>query len=144
MSTPSIDWSQYEDKAPAAPQIDWTKYEGISASQGAAAPQPQRMKRVMQQGIGGPPMYVDVPEDEAEGFEQAGKQGYQTGAEIGAGLVAGAGAGTASGALQAGGSAAKWMVTHPYVTAMGIHLARRLGIPIPRILDAISEFSGKE
>ena len=48
-------------------------------------------ERALQQGLGGPPMFVDVPAGQKESFEQAGQRGYQTGAAIGAGLVAGAG-----------------------------------------------------
>ena len=59
-------------------------------------------ERAMQQTMGGPPMFVDVPAGQKQSFEQAGKAGYQTGGKIGAGLVAGAGVGAGiGGALSA-------------------------------------------
>jgi hypothetical protein len=33
-----------------------------------------------------------------------------------------------------------WTVAHPVATAMGYHLARELGIPLPKILDVLSKF----
>ena len=47
--------------------------------------------RAMQQTMGGPPMFVDLPPGQGKSFEQAGQQGYQTGGMVGAGMVAGAG-----------------------------------------------------
>jgi hypothetical protein len=40
--------------------------------------------------------------------------------------------------------ATKWATTHPVVAAFGYHLARELGIPLPKILDVMSKFSASE
>jgi len=48
-------------------------------------------ERAMQQTMGGPPMFVDVPSGTKDQFEKAGQEGYQKGGVAGATLVAGAG-----------------------------------------------------
>jgi hypothetical protein len=35
-----------------------------------------------------------------------------------------------------------WTAAHPLATAMGYHIARELGIPLPKILDVMSKFQG--
>jgi|SRR5215831_20879530 len=77
-----------------------------------------------------------------EGMNASGDEG-QAAAMTGAGAaVAAAAAVPLVGPVL--GTAAKWAALHPVQTEMGIHLARRLGVPIPKVLDAISEFSGTE
>lgn len=44
----------------------------------------QPTERAMQQTMGGPPMFVDIPAGQKQAFEQAGQVGYQKGARIGA------------------------------------------------------------
>jgi len=56
-------------------------------------PRQQGTERVMQPGIGGPPMWVDVPQGEGQQFEQHGQEGYQLGGKIGSTMM------TASGGL---------------------------------------------
>ena len=77
---------------------DWTPVEDTSAwkpvEEKKAAPT-GKMKRVMQQTMGGPPMFVDVPEEEADKFEQAGQKGYAQGGKIGMEMVGGAAGGEA-------------------------------------------------
>src|SRR5258708_1168523 len=43
----------------------------------------QGTERAMQQTMGGPPMFVDVPAGQKQQFEQAGQKGYATGAKAG-------------------------------------------------------------
>lgn len=43
-------------------------------------------ERAMQQTMGGPPMFVDVPKGSKESFETAGQKGYATGAKVGMAL----------------------------------------------------------
>lgn len=43
-------------------------------------------ERAMQQTMGGPPTFVDVPKGKKEAFEKAGKEGYATGAKVGMAL----------------------------------------------------------
>lgn len=40
--------------------------------------------------------------------------------------------------------ASKWASAHPVAAAMGYHLARELGIPLPKILDVMSKFNAGE
>lgn len=47
-------------------------------------------ERAMQQGIGGPPMFVDVPQGTKQQFEEAGQKGYAKGGRIGLGMLGGA------------------------------------------------------
>jgi len=44
-------------------------------------------ERAMQQTMGGPPMFTDVPVGTKDAYEKAGQEGYTTGGEIGAGLM---------------------------------------------------------
>lgn len=48
---------------------------------------PTGTERAMQQTMGGPPMFVDVPKGEGAAFEEAGKKGYQRGAGTGLAMV---------------------------------------------------------
>lgn len=50
-----------------------------------SGPVPQ--EQAMQQSMGGPPQFVNVPQGQGQQFTQAGQQGYQTGGKIGAALV---------------------------------------------------------
>lgn len=45
-------------------------------------------RRAMQQTMGGPPMFTDVPAQEKDSFESAGQRGYATGAKVGAASLA--------------------------------------------------------
>ena len=78
-------------------------------------------------------MFVDVPKGTKEGFEKAGKEGYQRGGEIGAGLVAGAGTVAAVApavprVIEAANAVSTWAKANP-VKALAIEgLARELGI----------------
>lgn len=47
----------------------------------------QGTERAMQQTMGGPPTFVDVPKGEGAAFEEAGKKGYQRGAGTGLAMV---------------------------------------------------------
>lgn len=49
-------------------------------------------ERAMQQSMGGPPQFVDVPVGTKELFEKAGREGYEKGGELGLATVAGGGA----------------------------------------------------
>jgi hypothetical protein len=48
-------------------------------------------EKAMQQSMGGPPQFVDVPIGTKELFEKAGQEGYTRGSEIGLGTLAAAG-----------------------------------------------------
>lgn len=49
-------------------------------------------ERAMQQSMGGPPQYVDVPIGHKKAFEKAGQEGYEKGGEIGLATLGAAGA----------------------------------------------------
>jgi hypothetical protein len=49
----------------------------------------RQQSRAIQQSMGGPPQFVDVPSDERQAFEQAGQRGYQTGGKAGAAVTLG-------------------------------------------------------
>jgi hypothetical protein len=49
-------------------------------------------EKAMQQSMGGPPQFVDVPVGTKELFEKAGQEGYTKGGELGLATVAGGGA----------------------------------------------------
>lgn len=73
------------DMSKAEPIFDMSKAEDVNATPPAAT-----TVRAMQQGIGGPPMYVDVPvppgadpQQVKQQFESAGQKGYATGAKVG-------------------------------------------------------------
>ena len=89
---PLFDMSKAVPLTPAEhPLFDMSKAVPINASAANVTSGPQKTVRALQQGMGGPPMFVDVPEGQKESFERAGQAGYQKGGAIGAGLVAGAG-----------------------------------------------------
>lgn len=90
-------WAKYA-AAPAAEDGPWAKYGGsktTEAEQVAQRPdaiaQARKVRppglietrRAMQQTMGGAPMFVDVPADDKESFESAGRRGYATGAKAG-------------------------------------------------------------
>lgn len=104
---------------------------------------PLPTERAMQQTMGGPPMFVDVPQGQKQAFEEAGQKGYQTGAAIGAGAVTGAALGGAALATPAGAATANFLInavkSHPIVSGwVATHLADYLGIPLPKIVKAIA------
>lgn len=76
---------------------------------------PLPTERAMQQTMGGPPMFVDVPKGAGAAFEQAGQKGYREGGIAGAGLVAGAGtaAVAAPAAIAAAGTLGELAEAHP-------------------------------
>jgi hypothetical protein len=91
----------------------------------------------------GPNTQADFPGFEgsyASGDE--GKAAAMTGVGLatGAALVSPALAPVGRAALVAG----KWAGAHPVVAAMGYHLARELGIPLPKIMDVMSKFNPGE
>ena len=47
---------------------------------------PQTTERAMQQTMGGPPMFTDVPKGEKKSFEESGQKGYAAGAKVGMAL----------------------------------------------------------
>lgn len=118
-----------------------------AAPSNAWNPDPSTLKplpteRAMQQGIGGPPMFVDVPQGQKQAFEQAGQKGYQTGAAIGAGAVTGAALGGTIAATPEAAATANFLINlvkaHPIAsTWVAGHLANALGVPLPKVAKAI-------
>lgn len=108
-----------------------------------------------------------TPEDQAEG-EKGRAAGFKAAALTAAsstvgGVLSAPAVGTATvgtGILDATGQAitreaikygpsvatqaARWIATNPVATAFGYHVARRLGIPLPKILDVLQAIGGGE
>jgi hypothetical protein len=47
-----------------------------------------------------------------------------------------------AGAVAGAAPAGTWAAAHPVLTAFGLHVARKLGVPVPKMLDLVSEFGG--
>jgi len=63
----------------------------IAQARSQAVPTELRpQSRALQQSMGGPPQWVDVPSTDKASFEQAGQRGYQTGGKVGAAVTLGA------------------------------------------------------
>ena len=78
----TLDFSKAQPLPLANPNA--TTSTGVTLDLSKAQPSPpQKMIRAMQQTMGGPPMFVDVPESDKAAFEQAGQSGYQKGAATG-------------------------------------------------------------
>ena len=50
---------------------------------------------------------------------------------------------TAEAAAPVAKAAASWSAAHPLWSAFGYHVARELGIPLPKVLDVMSKFHGE-
>ena len=46
----------------------------------------------------------------------------------------------AIGAARLAPVAAKWGISHPVLMAMAVHVARGMGVPLPKVLDVLSKF----
>src|SRR5271155_3998473 len=71
--------------SPESQRPDAVKQAQVSVAKPLTQAQPT--ERAMQQGIGGPPMFVDVPSGEGKKFEEAGKKGYAQGGKTGMEMV---------------------------------------------------------
>jgi hypothetical protein len=103
MSTPISPLEQLEQQtqqpqsAPsAAPQsavspLEQLEQQTSQPTQKAAPVDTTHTERAMQMGMGGAPMFVDVPAGTKDQYEQAGQAGYQKGGVAGAAAVTGAG-----------------------------------------------------
>ena len=85
--------------APPESSSVWTS--AVNDALGVKTPTPPTppitgTERAMQQTMGGPPMFVDVPKGTGAAFEQAGQRGYQICGAAGAGMVTGAALGGAA------------------------------------------------
>ena len=76
---------QIKQASPESQRPDAVKQAQVSVAKPLTQAQPT--ERAMQQGIGGPPMFVDVPSGEGKKFEEAGKKGYAQGGKTGMEMV---------------------------------------------------------
>lgn len=85
-------WDEHGNPIPDAPKQSWDEHGNLITAAPTATPpaaKPQT-ERALQQGMGGAPMFVDVPKGEGKQFEAAGKAGYAKGGQMGLEMVSGA------------------------------------------------------
>jgi hypothetical protein len=78
-----------------------------------------------------------TPEQQAQ-FEQGRTAGSVSGLATAAAVPA------AMTAPEWGPPVAKYAAQHPFATAFAVHLARELGIPLPKVLDVFSKFGAEK
>jgi hypothetical protein len=83
----------------------------------------------------------------AEAATNVGTEGLKTAVLATAAGVTAGGTGLATGAVEAApavagavGASARWAIKNPIVAGLGYHIARELGIPLPKVLDVLSKF----
>jgi hypothetical protein len=123
-----------QQPTPSQPQLSPLELLGQDVQkQQQQAPAPKKVattERAMQQTMGGPPMFVDVPTGDKDQFEKAGQEGYQKGGVAGAGLVAAGGiaATAAPEIVEAATTVGKWAKANPLSTLALTKIADELGV----------------
>jgi hypothetical protein len=142
---PTGDW--FQDNAPTPKEAPHTQegdwFEANAPVKTAAPSVPDPKKAVGQQ-----------MSDDARNSALAGVPGGSTNVprasdtaiKVAGGALGAAAVGTAAvtpGVLPAIGSAAAWIKNNPVIAGFSYHIARELGVPLPKVLDVLARYKSE-